>query len=303
MDERARARLAWLCTSPDLWPEGCESGEDDPPPELLPPEREAELLALVERTCGPVRGSALPRLQDRGVVMPSYKSNDPKGWIGNPRYGAALGRDAIHEAPKDQSIDLVLRRVSIDSQGYDVNGTYFGTPDDLWWYADEEGQVDDVLRASCREAAEAGVKKIYPLANIQAPAVLAEEQYEEFVLGYLETALFTAQEDEKENARENKRKAHDLSWDDIPDETRIPLRAVCRKFWDEHRENLLHFSLEHSLHTAGYCLFEKGAGFGVGFADRYHYKDPDCAIGELLDAAARGTTPELVVTCDGKIYC
>lgn len=76
----------------------------------------------------------------------SYKDNDPKGWCGDPKRGAAMGRNDCHAENRKTPLKFYLRKVRLDSGGYDSNGTYFGTGDPLYWYADEDGNVDAVLR-------------------------------------------------------------------------------------------------------------------------------------------------------------
>lgn len=75
----------------------------------------------------------------------SYSTNDPKGWCGDPRRGAALGRPAIHEGRPEGVV--IVRRSRLDRQGYDRNGTYFGDGDPLYWYADGGGKIDAMIRA------------------------------------------------------------------------------------------------------------------------------------------------------------
>ena len=99
--------------------------------------------------------------------MTDYKDRDPKGWGGDPSRGAALGRPTIHDAPKDFSDKLCLRRSYLDAGGYDSNGTYFGSGDPLYWYASECGEVDAMLRARSRTEARAKVLAIYPKAKIR----------------------------------------------------------------------------------------------------------------------------------------
>lgn len=96
--------------------------------------------------------------------MISYKDNDPRGWCGNPNRGAALGRNSIH-TDKEASVKLYLRRVILDSGGYDSNGTYFGHGDPLYWYADKDGNVDAVLRARDRDQAKAKIRFSYKNAK------------------------------------------------------------------------------------------------------------------------------------------
>ena len=98
--------------------------------------------------------------------MADYSTHDPKGWCGDPRRGAALGRLTV-EGPADYSGKICLRKVRLCSGGYDINGTYFGTGSPLYWYADDDGEIDGMLRAVTREEARGQVLKIYPAAKIR----------------------------------------------------------------------------------------------------------------------------------------
>jgi len=95
--------------------------------------------------------------------MPDYKDNDPMGWCGNPSRGAALGRPTISNGEPEGK--MTLRRSYLNSGGYDRNGTYFGCGAPLYWFADEGGNVDGVLRAGHREQAKAKVLQIHPTAR------------------------------------------------------------------------------------------------------------------------------------------
>jgi hypothetical protein len=106
--------------------------------------------------------------------MLSYRTNDPKGWCGDPARGAALGRTDILDVPKDKPIKLVLRRLRMSADGaYDCNGTYWGCGDPLYWYAGEWTEsdidnvpyVDAVLRAHNRADAKRQIRVIYPMAR------------------------------------------------------------------------------------------------------------------------------------------
>lgn len=48
MTPEQRARLRWLCTEPDPWPEDSEAEEPEAPPDPLSPEVEARLLATMQ---------------------------------------------------------------------------------------------------------------------------------------------------------------------------------------------------------------------------------------------------------------
>jgi hypothetical protein len=101
------------------------------------------------------------------MKRPSYKTNDPKGWCGDPKRGAALGRPSIHDAPRDQPVRLYLKRQRWVDGDYDENGTYFGAGGGghIYWYANREGTVDAVQRAGSRKDAKAKIREHYPHAT------------------------------------------------------------------------------------------------------------------------------------------
>ena len=102
------------------------------------------------------------------MERPDYKTNDPRGWCGDPSRGAALGRPTIHaDNPESITGRLYLRKVRLDSGGYDTNGTYFGHGASLYWVANAEGTVDFMLRARNRKAARFVVLARYPNAKVR----------------------------------------------------------------------------------------------------------------------------------------
>jgi hypothetical protein len=80
--------------------------------------------------------------------MTSYKTNDPKGWMWDPKLGAALGRPTIQgELDEGETISIVRKQLDGD---YDENDTYFGggpDVDPLFWVSSESGGVDYMIRA------------------------------------------------------------------------------------------------------------------------------------------------------------
>ena len=99
------------------------------------------------------------------LTMVSYKDNDPKGWCGDPKRGAALGRHYI-EGKHDYNGKIVLRQVNLDSGGYDCNGTYFGHGgEQIYWFAAVDGSIDGTLNARTREIAKNQIRKLYPNAK------------------------------------------------------------------------------------------------------------------------------------------
>lgn len=98
--------------------------------------------------------------------MPDYRTNDPKGWCGDPSRGAALGRPSRQlEASSKYTGVLTLRRVYLNNGGYDRLGTYWGHGAPLYWCANEAGTIDFCLRAVSRKAAKAIVRTDYPNAR------------------------------------------------------------------------------------------------------------------------------------------
>lgn len=99
-------------------------------------------------------------------AMPSYKTHDPKGWCGDPKRGAALGRHTYEGDPSFAG-KLVLRRIYLDSGGYDPNGTYWGHGRSLYWFANHEVEppIDGMFRADSREDAKEQIRARYPKAR------------------------------------------------------------------------------------------------------------------------------------------
>lgn len=100
------------------------------------------------------------------MPKPSYKDNDPRGWCGDPKRGAALGRPSI-QGSRSFSGRLFLRKIRLNNGGYDCNGTYFGIGLPLYWFASDDGSIDEMLRASSREEACRLVLEKYPLAKVR----------------------------------------------------------------------------------------------------------------------------------------
>jgi len=101
------------------------------------------------------------------MTQPDYCKNDPKGWCGDPKRGAALGRFPIHLEDKAVfSERLYLTRIRLDAGGYDKNGTYWGHGRALYWCANKDNTVDFCFRAEGHEGAKAVVLGMYPKAKV-----------------------------------------------------------------------------------------------------------------------------------------
>lgn len=100
-------------------------------------------------------------------MMPSYSTYDPKGWGGDPKRGAAMGRRKVLDVDEETwSGKLYLRKVRMSADGaYDNLGTYWGLGNPLYWAADDSGQVDFVVRALNREEAKIAVRHLLPNAQ------------------------------------------------------------------------------------------------------------------------------------------
>lgn len=102
------------------------------------------------------------------MTAPSYQTHDPRGWGGDPKRGAALGRPT-YQGPPDFSGRITLRKIRLDSGGYDVNGTYWGgsATESVYWYASDDSAIDGTLWASDRAEAREKVLEWYPKASVR----------------------------------------------------------------------------------------------------------------------------------------
>ena len=101
-------------------------------------------------------------------MMPDYSTNDPKGWGGDPKRGAALGRPTILPDDRDGFTEkLYLRHIPLDSGGYDPNGTYFGhSPrQKLYWCASADLSVDFMVWGRNRDHAKTAIGHLLPGAR------------------------------------------------------------------------------------------------------------------------------------------
>lgn len=98
------------------------------------------------------------------MFEPDYKKNDPKGWCGNRRYGAAMGRPTI-KGERTYAGRLYVRRIRLNDGGYDANGTYFGHGDPLWWVVSPDYTIDRVYREKNRLELVEQLAADYPWAR------------------------------------------------------------------------------------------------------------------------------------------
>lgn len=75
-------------------------------------------------------------------------------------YGAPLGRP--NAIPVTPPCKVSLRRVRLNSGGYDQGGAYWGVGRALYWAGDDDGLLDLFFRAVTRESAKAHLRTLYP---------------------------------------------------------------------------------------------------------------------------------------------
>ena len=78
------------------------------------------------------------------------------------KYGAPMGRRSTNQ---DCVGKVNLRRVPINSGGYDAGGAYWGLGAPLYWAGDESGALDVFFRARSRDAAKLHVLEMWPEAK------------------------------------------------------------------------------------------------------------------------------------------
>lgn len=89
----------------------------------------------------------------------------------NCQYGAPMGRaDKPNMWTKpgpmlDESVKFSLRRVRLNSGGYDSGGAYWGIGKPLYWASNADGTAEMFFRASTRGDAKTVVRERYPNAR------------------------------------------------------------------------------------------------------------------------------------------
>lgn len=87
----------------------------------------------------------------------------------NCRYGAPMGRQGTHWSGPDWPVRFHLRKLPLDSGGYDRGGAYWGIGQPLWYACSEEpldGEHAELyLRASTRERAKDQVRERFCAAR------------------------------------------------------------------------------------------------------------------------------------------
>jgi hypothetical protein len=83
---------------------------------------------------------------------------------GATKYGAQMGRYTGPDYLCEESGRMYLRRVRIDSGGYDQGGAYWGLGAPLYECQDQDGNTR-IFRARDRDAAKAAIRADFPAAT------------------------------------------------------------------------------------------------------------------------------------------
>lgn len=113
---------------------------------------------------------------------PTYKTRNPRGWCGDPRRGAAVGRNNYFaEDPLTFSGSIWIAPVHINGDGYDRLGTYFGCSNErsIYWIANAYDTIDCVISINREHSdnrdrtafyfAVATIRDRFPKAFIKVP--------------------------------------------------------------------------------------------------------------------------------------
>lgn len=202
----------------------------------------------------------------------------PSGWCGDPSRGASMGRTS--DLPTDTEATLHLRRVPLDSGGYDPGGAYWGTPCDLYIAeAIEGGEGVRYLRAGSIEAARAE----FPRAKFGEPdEAPGAGDLADMVGGYLTAALFTSTEDDPDgNGASLDANYHTGNF---AADTRAELAERVKAFALENAPTLRACMAKgNDWAEAGRDLWFTSNGHGVGF---WEVPDWPEAEGKILTEAA-----------------
>lgn len=80
----------------------------------------------------------------------------------NCKYGAPMGRQSWNDNHGEYIGKMYLKRIPLNSGGYDSGGAYWGTGMPLYGYAAYDDSINGFVRAYNREDAKARVKAKYP---------------------------------------------------------------------------------------------------------------------------------------------
>lgn len=203
------------------------------------------------------------------------------------QYGAPLGR-AGTSGDTDEPYSFYLRKLPINSGGYDAGGAYWGLGQTLYHYQSRDGDCEGFLRAADREAAKRAILADYPLAVFEPYAPPALEP-DEFLEAYIAAAIWTDTPDTGEDKE---------PWteENLAPETLAKMKADCAHFIKQNGPDL-----NGESEQAGHDFWLTRNHHGAGFWDREEsvYRGKGDA---LTEACKQWGETSLYLGDDGKLY-
>ena len=201
----------------------------------------------------------------------------------NSTYGAPMGRSVRHPG----AVPVKLLVISIDSQGYDAGGAYWGVGEPLWLAVTREGERAGIARGATREAALREMQVREEDVNnppTDAPTIVIDPGAMHPILwSFLQTGMEMQHlRHQDEAVSEEREVALRPGLHEIPSETLREAASIVRKFMADTREDLeIAFAEGYDELQAGHDLWMEAVGAGVGFTDR----DIDPEVAQRLSAA------------------
>ncbi len=143
------------------WSRGAPMGRATVGPD---PRTKAELLE--DFAAAAKRKSDALRLKDKRPAD-GYKASawEAAAKSAGDEMTAIKGHLKAWEARQAAALKMTLRRIRLDSGGYDSQGTYYGIGQPLYWAASDDLSYDSVFRADDRDDAKAHVRELFPAAR------------------------------------------------------------------------------------------------------------------------------------------
>lgn len=132
------------------------------------------------------------------------------------------------------------------------------------------------------------------------PAEVTTSQFKAFVDGYVETMLYSTNDESDESGGQPL--SDNYSASDLAPSARRDVEATCARFI-EHTYRLLSVAVErpgYGWNNAGGDLWYTSGGHGVGFWDRDALEDD--GLGDALTGRCQHKEKHVYVGDDGKIY-
>lgn len=232
----------------------------------------------------------------------TYAKHAPQGYMGDWTRGAPLGRPNIitlTEADCAGPVEITIREIFIDTQGYDPEGAYWGIGDPLFWYHDDADAIDATVRATTIDEAEKEIRAQFPACVITR----TDDTPDDFARAYIVAALWSSIDswtDEEGDRHEDENLDGHFTPQDIEPQSLAWMLADCRAFQTANATQLAkaYETQGYDVARAGHDFWLTRNGHGVGFWDRDLGE-----AGDALSEAARALGErDLFVGDDLKIH-